>query len=508
MKINYLFLLLIFFTTLSSCKKDESINPDNYKLPDIEFALPQQPADLNKLDNLPAVGVITSELGLKAVKLFVVEGDETRLYKEITSFFNKKAYSFAEKFDYSPDYKDLIVEAIDLADRSVKATLHFQITPVIAAPAIVFTPDKIIFDELNPTPIPNTKFNISTTAGLKKLEITLISKSGQTPWGFPVDFNDAPLSYSFDTFIDYKEGDTGLRVKATDVYGQIKIETLPIDYKVVPPPVVELTKTLFVIETAGNSTVPMKIESVAGVKKIAFYKNEKGIETLIKTVNYNGENSLDIAETIAFTITMQGIKIVVTDNANKEVTKTAKAIVGLKYLDQYVVGSHRYSAGIAEQPGVYSLFSINDMKGYSVNDILAQSENNVDIKFYLFGAGAVPRIYSIDGGTGTKSNEFVGKNGTVNDFTTANATRFLKLPATFDYDNATVADIQAISASLITSNNINPAAAGDLIAFKTASTSTAGGNKIGVMKINKIEGTSSTVKDQGTFTISIKFLKN
>ena len=34
---------------------------------------------------------------------------------------------------------------------------------------------------------------------------------------------------------------------------------------------------------------------------------------------------------------------------------------------------------------------------------------NVDMKFYAFGGKAVLRMYSIDGGTGTKSNEFKGR---------------------------------------------------------------------------------------------------
>lgn len=508
MKAKYLFFILIFFVAINGCKKKDEINPDNFKVPVIEFALPEQPADLNKIDNLPAVGVVTSELGLKLVKLFVVVGTEKKLYKEVSSFFNKNSYSFAEKFDYSPDYKDLIVEAIDMADRSVTATLHFQITEVIDPPVIVFDPAKITFDELNPTPIPNTKFNISSVAGLKNLEITLITETAQVPWGFPIDFTNAPQDYEFDTFIDYKAGNIGLRVKATDVYGQVKIVTLPIEYNVVPPPVVILGKELFVVESPGNVGVPIKVQSVAGVKQINVFKVEGGVETLLKSNSYTGDNDLDISIDIPFSVTMQGIKVAVTDKAGKVVTKTAKAIVGLKYVADYVVGSHRFTAGIAEYPGVYSLFSINDMKGYAIDNVLGQTENNIDIKFYMFGAAAVPRFYSIDGGTGTKSNEFIGKNGSVMNFSTANATRFLKLPATFDFDNATVADIQAIAPSLITSNNINPAEPGNVIAFKTGPTSTAGANKVGIIKLIRVDKASTTVADQGTMTISVKFLKN
>lgn len=508
MKTRYLLIIMALFTVIYSCKKEESINPDNYKVPQIEFALEEQPADLNKLDNLPAVGVVTSELGLKEVKMYIEKGSEKALYKEVTSFFNDKSYSFAEKFEYSADYKNLIVEATDLAGRATTGVLSFKVTDVIGAPTIVFNPAKISYDELDPTPIPHTTFKASSVAGLKTVEITRITKTQQIPWGYPVDFNDAPLEYDFDAFIDYKEDDIGLKVKVTDIYGQVKIETLPVEYKVVPPPVLTIGTDIIIMENEGNFAIPVQVVSVAGVSKIETYKVEKSGETLAKTTNYNGQNDLQTTETILFTNTMQAVRVEVTDKAGKKDSKIVKAVVGMKYLASYIVGSHRYTAGVAEDPGVFSLFSVNDMKGYNINDVLGKTENNVDIKFYMFGAGAVPRIYSIDGGTGTKSNEFVGKDGTVANFATANATRFLKLPGTFDFDNATVADIQSIVPSLITSNNINPAAAGDVIAFKTGPTSTAGANKVGIMKIIKIENTSALVKDQGTFTISVKFLKN
>lgn len=510
MRNKYLiYLILPFILVVNSCKDEEEVNPANFDLPKIEFAMEDNlPADLNKADNLPIVGVVFSKLGLKTVKMSLVVGNEVKPYKEVTSFFNNKSYSFAEKLDYTPEYKQIIIEATDMADRSVSDTLVFEITPVKEAPVITFDPEKISYDELDPQPIPNTKFTVNSNAGLQSLEMTLITTEGQEPWGFPVDFNDAPQEYAFDTFIEYKEGDIGMRVKAVDIYGQIKIETLPIEYKTIPAPELTLDIDTFVVETAGNVTVPLQVESIAGVSKIDFYAIEKGAETFITSIDYNGENNLDISPDIPFALTMTGLKVKVTDNIGKETSATAKAIVGFSYLKSYVVGSHRYAGGIPEYPGVYSLLSLKDMKGYSVDEVLGIQENNVDIKFYMFGGSAVPRVYSIDGGTGTKSNEFVGKNGTVNDFTTPNATRFLKLPAGFDFENATVADIEAISPSLITNNGINPVAVGDVLAFKTGPTSTAGDGKMGIMIIEATEVTSTNVKDQGTFTISIKFLKD
>src|SRR5690554_1684454 len=104
MRKKYLiYLSLPIFMLLNSCKDEEEINPDNYEIPKIEFAMEESlSADLNKIDNLPVVGVVFSKLGLRTVKMSLVVGNEVQAYKEVTSFFNNKSYSFAEKLDFSP----------------------------------------------------------------------------------------------------------------------------------------------------------------------------------------------------------------------------------------------------------------------------------------------------------------------------------------------------------------------------------------------------------------------
>ena len=63
-------------------------------------------------------------------------------------------------------------------------------------------------------------------AGLKKVEMFLVSADGQKPSG------TATLSgeneYEFDEMIQYKEGDKGFKVKAEDAYGYTTIATLPV----------------------------------------------------------------------------------------------------------------------------------------------------------------------------------------------------------------------------------------------------------------------------------------
>ncbi|NAA11045.1 hypothetical protein GUI34_31510, partial [Escherichia coli] len=94
-----------------------------------------------------------------------------------------------------------------------------------------------------------------------------------------------------------------------------------------------------------------------------------------------------------------------------------------------------------------------------------------------------------------------------------NRTTLAKL-SDFDYDNATVTSIASeISASLIVKEDLIPIAEGDIIAFKTASTSAAGGNRIGVMRIiSMTPSTGEGVLKPGdttarVLTVEIKFPK-
>ena len=92
-----------------------------------------------------------------------------------------------------------------------------------------------------------------------------------------------------------------------------------------------------------------------------------------------------------------------------------------------------------------------------------------------------------------------------------NKTTMAKL-SNFDFDNATVTSIASeISASLIVKEDLMPIAEGDIIAFKTASTSASGGNRIGVMRV--VSMTPSTGEDvlkpgdttARVLTVEIKF---
>ena len=115
------------------------------------------------------------------------------------------------------------------------------------------------------------------------------------------------------------------------------------------------------------------------------------------------------------------------------------------------------------------------------------------------------RMYSMDGAPIQRITNQVQENGYGCKRT--NQTRFLLLSG-YDFDNATAASILSdIPASNIVANAINPFEVGDVIAFKTASTSSSGGGKIGIMKILSNEQVISIDVTARIITVAIKFPK-
>jgi hypothetical protein len=495
----------------TGCKEPVETFDPNTSAPVVTFAYDDMTADLNKADNLPVVAVVQSQIGLKSVTMKIETNGEVIDYKTVTDFFNNKSYSLAEKLNFSADYQNFIVEAVDKLDRKTTAKLPLNIVEVKEAPSVVFEPAEIFYDELVGGVMPVTKFTATSEAGLKNLVMYLVSESGQVQYGFPIDFTEEEKSYTFEQLINYKEGDKGFKVKVTDIYDQVRIETLPVKYLTPAPPTVTAARDTIYADKDETKPVVLKLESLRGIKEVKIFRIEKDQETLVSTLNYPDKpQTLNINPSVTFTNATSKIKFVVTDHVDKTTEAFVTAIVNMQYAANLSIGSHILANGLEAYPDVYALLSLNDLKTYSVDYALQSDENsaNVDLKFYVFGGAAVLRMYSIDGGSGTKSNEFKGSGGkSVIDMAVQNKTRLLKL-TDFDFDNATAESIkQDIPASNIVSNNINPFNVGDVLAFKTADTSTAGGDRIGIMKILSNEQVIAINPTARIIRVAIKFPK-
>ncbi|MCI6618501.1 MAG: hypothetical protein MSD82_06575 [Prevotella sp.] len=475
-----LILCTLLMMLLASCH-DDHIDP-NTALPTIQFPLTQLNIDLNKVDNLPVIAIIKSEAGLKKVDLKIETEAGVVHYKTITEFYNVHNYSLAETPEYQDSYKSVTVEATDLLDRSVSALLPLQVTGIIARPVIEFDPDSIVYDEREDNPqIPHTKFTVTSEAGLKSVEMYLVSKDGQELKG------RAELSgekdYQFDGFIPYTENDKGFKVKAEDKYGNTTISTLPVIYKTLAPPVLTLAQEPISGLSGEAVTVPISITSQRGVSTVDIYLVESGKENLAEHLVMGHENTLNLTPSVVLTAAATKLKIVVSDG-RKETVGYVKVYVDMKVATLYVGSQPIANTAHKNYPGAFGMASLKDMKTYSVDyAINGDNSANIDFKFYCFGGQAVPRLYSMD--NTEKSAEYGGTSGKLTAITVKNATRFAVL-SNFDYDNATTVTIGNILSSSITLSKLTPFSVGDVIAFRTGNTSTSGGGKIGVMKVVNI----------------------
>ncbi|MCS3201188.1 MULTISPECIES: hypothetical protein [Bacteroides] len=498
----YTLLMLGLCLGFAACSDDNDGLDPNSAAPVIKFPMEQLDVDLNKVDNLPVVAVIKSQAGLQSVtmKLQTVEG--VTEYKTVTEFFNPNSYSLSENLEYNANYEAFIIEATDKLNHVTSGTLPIAVTDVMARPVITFDPEEIIYDEMDENPVmPRTTFKIVSEAGLKKVERFLVSVDGQTSKGGDVLNGDKIFEY--DELIEYKEGDKGFKVKAEDIYGNITISTLQVSYKTVPVPVLTLGKELITTDEGVDTEVPMHIESVRGIREVVIYRIEKGIETEILRKGFSGDKNLDYNPKVQLTEETSQIKIVVSDGREgKDVNGTVKTYVSMEVVDLQV-GSQKMANA---EP--FALISLKDMKTYSVDEAIVSEESakNIDIKFYAASNSGVItfRLYSPENVDG-KNGEYAGSTGKLTALKKMNMTRFAKL-SNFDYEQATRSSIEEEFGKATTAARAD-VNVGDIIGFKTGGSSSAGGGRIGVIKIVDISDKMGTDATKRIATVEIKFPK-
>lgn len=505
----YTLFILGLCMAFAACSDDNDGVDPNATAPVIKFPMEQLDVDLNKVDNLPVVAIIKSQAGLQSVKMKIQTVEGTTEYKTVTDFFNPNSYSLSENLEYNANFKAFIIEATDKLNHVTSETLAISVTDVMERPIITFDPEEIVYDEMDESPVmPRTTFKIISEAGLKKVERFLVSADGQTSKGGDVLNGDK--TYEYDELIEYKEGDKGFKVKAEDEYGNITISTLAVSYKTVPAPVLTLGIELISTDEGVETEVPMHIESVRGVKYVAISRIENGISTEIYREEITGENkNFDYKPKVKLTEETSHLKVTVSDGRDdKAVSKTVKSYVNMEVV-QLKVGSH-----ILANAEPFALISLNDMKTYSVDEAISSNESakNVDIKFFINSAESVLsfRFYSMEN-VDNKNSLYKGTGGnTLGKLPVKNMTKFVLFPARFDYDAATRSSIQneysigsADQKVYMTINNF----VGSVIGFKTGGSSSAGGERFGVMKVLDVSGKMDNNTTKQIATVEIKFPK-
>lgn len=500
--------------SFAACNDDDGIDPSSAE-PTITYAYDALEADLNKVDNLPVVAVVKSEAGLQSVTLDILTADDERVpVKTVTEFFNRKSYSLSEKVNWEADYSEAVITAVDLLGRTVTESIPVSIIDVVAPPAIVFTPESWSYDETVGGEKARTHFVVTSASALKSIEMYRVTTEGQTQYGGTVTGGDTDpwTTYTFDEMIQYGETDKGFKVKATDIYDQVRIASMTVSYKTVPPPTVTFADAMIFADKDEKKAVNIDIESLAGIVQVELFRLEGKTETSVSTKTYDKLHTLNYAEEMVFTNATSGVKVIVTDNVGRTTTATTKAIVNMDYLESVEIGGIGYTSAKASRPDVYSLFSLKYMKTLPMLDVLDAAEVNgvadVDICYYNM-SNVTHRIYSPDG---EKSGEYKAPDGrTLKDLAAKPLTRFQVL-TNVDFESATAASIaNDVIASQLTLARID-SKVGDVIAFKTGSKSSAGGNRIGLMKILSIyeettESGGAKNTNLSTVTVSIKFPK-
>lgn len=519
---------IILISFLSSCDND---NPDysGTKAPKISLILDSIVPDMNKTDNIPLLCVVFSEAGLNSVKMYVVKGTEETLYKEVITFYDAKQYSLKELPQWQDDITAFRIVATDNANRSTEAIIPVSVIKYKAAPVITFEKSEIVIDENEgSTQIPITKFEVRAATVLSTIEITLFRKTGPVVVeSNPTFVANSDSIYRFSQDIIYQDGDRSLQVKATDAYGKSKIETLPIKYIPVPYPEMTVTGNTTldpIIAKSGTSkTLTFKATSVIGIMSVKVYKIEKGVETELTDISkyYNSETEVNFTAGLNnIQASWNAIKIVAYDQLGRSVSLGISTIIDLNYKANLRIGSQYYAkTADANYPNTYCFLSVNDLKTYNLQYFF-NNKSNIDLTFYIFLGAPDIRIYSpvvnrndaycagwsadaansipamIDGETAWN-----GKNNTLTKQYSAGVWPF-------SFENVTADDLTAVrDGSFFNSGagTIPGLKVGDVIFFKTATTSTAP-SKVGMMRIESFTFDAVT-KWKGYYIVSFKVLQ-
>ncbi|WP_304064445.1 hypothetical protein [Pedobacter glucosidilyticus] len=523
--------LIIFLLSIVACKKGSTIDIGDTEPPVVELMIEELKPDLNVADNIPLIGVVFSDLGLKSIDLKIVKMNDTvEDYKSISTFYDDKQYSIKELPLWQEDFKFFQIIATDIAGRVTEIKVPISTIPYKAPPVITFELPEIVFDEEDPNAVmPVTNFTVKGAGRLNRIEVNLYNNKSATPitpvsLATPLPINQ-DSSYTFSQTITYKDGDFALQVKVVDEYNKEKIETLPIRYKAVPPPVITLTGPSE-IDADVNQVVNVgfRLSSRIGIVSYRAFKLKQSTAVGATTLVTVG-NELEVSDTYTTTLgdNVSAIRIIATDRFNRTSELDIPTNVGFE-VRTFTLGSDFYNRGIIEEPDVLPFYSIGLNRSMTIGEAFSQIKNidmyvlwftgtaayTGDTGFRLMGprntaALAANEAYYV-GGTYTWNNTSYTFPSMVpaSNWPNRNQTTMLKIgPSTnqatvapFNTDNVTIADLKAYNANLITGDRmpfllegdncllrLDPASAG----VSAIGSTTGVTQKICILKVEKIQ---------------------
>lgn len=526
---NIVMAALAGLLALTSCKKN---GPDYSKMAEPEFSLilDQMTPDMNTVDNIPVVCVIRSEAGLQQVRMYLVSGTDETLYTTITKFHDPHQFSLKESPKWTEDITDIRIEALDNGNRVKSVTLEVKITPYQPAPTVEFEYDKIVIDETKgSSESPVTRFTVTSPTKITGIEVNLFRRDGITKIGLTPAFTPRQ-EYRFEQQIDYIEGDTALQVAATDEYGKVKIETLPITYIAVPSPVLTpsgSTSTDPIIAHSGDTrSMSFNFVSEGGAVAAKTLKYVKGswveIQELYKELGNVGRGEYSVTLP-AFESNWNAVKFQIIDRLGRMGEVEVKTIIDMRAVIEQRVGAQAWAkVGSEDYPDAHPFYSIRDLNSITLYQAYEETRN-VDFVFYYFNngnPGGTVRFYDamanrpdgewpeqMDAAAGIPSyNTWSGRNATTR-------RKFDPSRFSFNFDTVTADDLLGSAVqNRLNEGQTNPDFCdfvnGDVVLFKTGPLSTCP-NTTGIIRFERLDkNTTSGNYSKGYYIVSIKVVDN
>lgn len=511
--------------TAANCAKDKKINIEGTEPPEIKLIIDTLKPNLNTADNIPLVCVVFSDLGLKTVQLKIVRSSGIEDYKEYTSFKDPKQFSVKELPLWDDTFISFKIIATDLADRVTEKSIPISPIPYQAPPVIKFELEEVNIDENTiPIVIPTTRFTVKSEGVLTKVEVKLFRSAGVINVPLPLTLTPGTREYSFEDFIQYRDGDIALQVTATDEYNKVKIETLAIKYVQLPPPLITFAAdSSFTTDVGSTVSVKLNISSQAGVASVLISKFKQN--ALIRNLSpdtFNGEKNLNFSANVTLEDNVSSLRVLVTDRLGRTSAVNMLCEVGFE-TRIFTLGSDFYNRGVAEEPGIYPFYSISQNRSMTIGEAYPKFK---DIEMYVLW------FRNQNGYTGDRGLRLMGPKNTVSlvpsdtyytggtytwqgityttpsmfpasNWANRNQSTFIKIGATtnsatiapFNFENVTISDLKNYTTN-ITGDRMPFLVEGDVCLIKLdAGASNVGfvGSKTGVaskiciLKVVKIE---------------------
>jgi len=143
MKHNKIFIIFTLVFSIASATVFTSCDPliEPGGAPQMIFPSDSLVVDLNELNQPALICVVNSETGLKSIELFVIRenGQQEKLDKTITTFYNPHVHSLNIKPVYSDDMRKIIIVATDLAGQKTTSELPLKVIPLYGLPDVHFS---------------------------------------------------------------------------------------------------------------------------------------------------------------------------------------------------------------------------------------------------------------------------------------------------------------------------------------------------------------------------------